>query len=168
MSAPTLYDLTDDVDALANSMELVAPEDESIFLEDFSRALTAQASKVDATARFHAHLESQIALADAEIQRLEARKRSFASLLEQRKRFVQYVMESTGRRTLDGKTATFTLRQCPPALDAHVNIDEVPAEYKTVTTTVEVNKRAIKTAIQAGVDVPGAVLAPTRYTLVRK
>jgi hypothetical protein len=98
-------------------------------------------------------------------------------------------MDETGTKKLEGNLVTFSLRKNPPSVEV---LDEmaVPAMYKVATLTIAgvlvdavldaleldaqvrldwfLDKRAIKAAIDAGSDVPGAAIARDKYSLVRK
>jgi hypothetical protein len=96
---------------------------------------------------------------------------------------------------LEGKTATFSLRACPPSVEV-TDETAIPSEYKVLllklpaviweqlldgleieqpcavlgqvrSPEVTVDKRSIKVAIDGGVDVPGAGLAIGRHSLRR-
>ena len=98
-------------------------------------------------------------------------------------------------RRLEGKTTTFSLRACPPSVEVG-DETAIPSEYKMLllklpavtweqlldgleieqrsavlgqvkSPEVTVDKRSIKAAIDAGVDVPGASLAIGRHSLRR-
>jgi Siphovirus Gp157 len=98
-------------------------------------------------------------------------------------------------RRLEGKTTTFSLRACPPSVEV-ADETAIPSEYKMLllklpavmweqlldgleveqrsavlgqlkSPEVTVDKRSIKAAIDAGVDVPGASLAIGRHSLRR-
>ena len=104
--------------------------------------------------------------------------------------------DSKGKhRRLEGKTTTFSLRVCPPSVDV-TDQPAIPAEYKLLTLKlpavvweallnrldiqerakvagqvkspeVTLDKRAIKAALDAGAEVPGASLATGRHSLQR-
>ena len=98
-------------------------------------------------------------------------------------------------RKLEGKTTTFSLRACPPSVEA-TDESAIPAEYKALTLKlpavmweqlldglgieqragvlrqvrspeVSVDKRSIKAAIDGGTEVPGAGLVTGRHALRR-
>ena len=105
-------------------------------------------------------------------------------------------MDSKGKfRKLEGKTVTFSLTRCPPSVDL-IDEAAIPADYKTLTLKmpaliwekiladlepgrreaisghvrcedVSIEKRAIRSAITAGVTVPGADLAIGKTSLRR-
>jgi hypothetical protein len=97
---------------------------------------------------------------------------------------------------LEGRTVSFGLRGCPASV-VPTNEEKIPAEYKTLTITIPalrwealldcadpelrgevvksiqkaemtIDKKAIKAAMEAGVEVPGADLLMDKHSLVRK
>lgn len=99
-------------------------------------------------------------------------------------------------RKLEGKTTVFSVRACPPSVNV-TDEGSVPAEYKTLTITVPataweelidnvdlderckflgavkktecaIDKKGVKSAIEARKEVPGACIAGGRYSLIRK
>ena len=185
----TLYEIEDDLATLIQSMETVTPEQEEGFIADFGRALEHAKDKRDGVARYMAHCESQIELAQTEIDRLRERKASFEAALSRLKDYVIRTMESLGTRKLEGSCCTLSLRKCPASVEVR---DEsgVPAIYKSATLTMpgelaarvldalavddpvtaawHVDKRAVKAALDAGADVAGAGYAAERFALVRR
>jgi hypothetical protein len=176
--------------------ETVNPEQESIFVDDLSQALTDTVEKRDAVGRWMSHCESQIDLATREIARLRDRKASFETALERFKQYVIRVIEANGGRKLEGNSVTFSLRKCPASVEM-LNESLVPEDYRTNTVklpaktwnllldsidldlyelamrqiaSVEstVDKRAVKAALDSGVPVTGVRIADEKYSLLRK
>jgi hypothetical protein len=201
VTAAPLYVIEDHLAALIETAELVPAEQEQEFRAEFQAALTAAVEKRDRVGQFLAHLEQQIAFAKFEIDRLRQRKATCERALTRLENYVVETIEGLGTdnngkyRRLEGKTTTFSLRTCPPSVEAS---DEslIPAEYKTLTLKlpavtweqlldglniesraavlkqvkspeVSVDKRSIKAALDGGADVPGAGLVTGRHTLRR-
>jgi hypothetical protein len=153
---------------LVDSLDVCPGEEERAHCEaDIERASDRLLRKVDDFARFWAHVESQVDLADREIKRLQARRRGFAGLLERLKNYAVHVMQFHGLKRLHGDTTHLTLRHNPPAVEI-LDEAQVPAEYKTIQTTVACDKLAIKRAIDTGITVPGAELRPGTVSLLRR
>lgn len=139
--APSLYQVEETLTILADSVETVEPEQEQQFLADFAAALKAAVTKRDRVGKFLAHLESQIALADKEIKRLQERKSVIGELLDRMEGYVVVVLKSLGKdsknrwRTLEGETVAFSLRNCPLSV-AIVDETLVPDAHKNVTITM--------------------------------
>ena len=87
---------------------------------------------------------------------------------EQRlKEYVQRVLESCGKSKLEGGTASLILRACPPSIEITDEL-AVPEEYRSVVVEESVDKRKVKSAIEAGISIPGVRLVTDRKTVVRK
>jgi hypothetical protein len=61
--------------------------------------------------------------------------------------------------------------KCPPALDPDIDRAAIPARFTVVVpateASTEVDSTAVKKALVAGDDVPGARLMPDKYRLRR-
>jgi hypothetical protein len=137
-AALTLYQVEENLLALADTAELVEPDREEAFRIELEAALLSAADKRDRVAQFLAHLEAQIDFAEAEMKRLRDRKATMERLRERLEGYVVHVIQSLGKdvkgkwRKLEGNLVTLSIKACP----ASVNVrDEtaVPADYKFVT-----------------------------------
>ena len=137
----TLYDLETHLQALADCIETVAPDQEQQFLGDFTQALVAVKEKRDQVAQFMAFVESQATLAIAEIARLRARQQSYERLLDRLKEYVGYVIKSLGKdekgkwRKLEGNVVTFRLQKNPDSVEI-VDVAQIPAKFKIASITL--------------------------------
>lgn len=139
--APSLFDLEQDLAALLDTEVFVSPDQEAEFRQELGAALEASIEKRDRVGQFIHHCVMQQDNCDAEVQRLQERKRSFAAAEQRIRRYVQVVIESLGTdakgkpKKLEGKTVTFSLRAKPSAVEI---VDEitVPAEYKSISVTL--------------------------------
>lgn len=185
----TLYAVESDLAALLECVETVEPAQEQEFLTALGAALESAKDKRDRVAQYMAHCESQVELAKAEMDRLRERRASFETQLEKLKTYVARVMDEAGVRKLEGNSVTFSLRKNPASVEV-LDEEAVPASYKTATLTMSgelvdcvldaldidaqvklawsCDKRAIKSALDGGADVPGAAIAPDKFALVRK
>ncbi len=140
-SARTLYEIEEHLAALADCTESATPEQEQAFLGDFQAALTTAEDKRDRMAQFLVHCESQAALADQEIKRLQARKAFYERTVARIEGYITMVIVSLGSdakgkwKKLEGKTVTFAVQRNPPST---VISDEtaVPLDYKSTTVTL--------------------------------
>jgi hypothetical protein len=191
----TLYDAEESLTALLDTAELVTPDQEQAFLVDFETALTTAADKRDRVAHRLAKLEDQQAFAAAEIKRLQEFKKVKEHEQERLEGYVSYVIQRLGKdakgkyRKLEGNSSVLFLRACAASLDITAE-SEIPLDYRRATVTLpagawldilnaidfkveyqsnlSVDKRAVKAAIEAGVEVPGAKLITDKATLGRK
>jgi len=159
----TLYELEESLSLLlesAEEQEELTPELKAA-IEQY--ALGA-AEKRDRVARFLARCESQEELAKREIERLQARKKRFENARSRLEDYLVGFMERRGLKKLEGLTATLALRGCPPSVHVY-DEEQLPAKYERTRSETVVDKTAIKVALKAGQNVPGAKLITGRHKL---
>ena len=138
VAAQPLYAIEEYLAVLVDTAELVPPDQEQEFRDEFQLALTTAVDKRDRVGQFMAHLEQQIAFANFEVERLRERKAAYRRALDRIENYVTHTIEVLGRdargkyRRLEGKTVTFSLAGCPPSVEV-TDESAVPAEYKTLT-----------------------------------
>jgi hypothetical protein len=134
-SATPLYAIEEYLAAMVDTVDMVSDEEQKEFLAEFQQALTVAVDKRDRVGQFLTHLETQAALAKAEIDRLQKRKALYERAYERMEAYLIKVIESLGKdekdryRKLEGKTVTFSVRHCPASVHVY---DEalVPSQYK--------------------------------------
>ena len=163
----TLYEVSEHLIALLDSEDMCESDEERAQCQaEIYRTLEASVRKVDDFCRYLAHLDSQVALAGDEIERLKDRKATLENTAHRLEQYAIRVMESLDVRRLDGRTSRLWLRIHQPAVVVE-STDLVPYEFKAIKTEISVDKRAIKKAIDAGVEVPGAHLGTPSVSLIR-
>ena len=114
----TLYALEEQLLTLADTVEMVDPDQEQAFLEQFQASLKAAVDKRDRVGQFMAHLEAQVAFADAEVKRLQERKDCYTAALGRIEKYVILTIKSLPMDAknkwakLEGKVTTFQLKKC--------------------------------------------------------
>ena len=109
---PVLYDIEQHLAALLDTEEMVPAELEEQFSRELQATLTTAVEKRDRVGQFILHLNSQIALAHAEVKRLQERETFFEKVLNRVENYVTWTIDSLGldakgkRKTLEGKTLT--------------------------------------------------------------
>lgn len=170
LTPKTLYAIEDELLAYLNSVEMI-PDDEpglrSQLEEQIAQLLLAERNKVDAVNAMLAHFESQAELAAAEIKRLQDRKKSFEGAYERLEECAKLAMELAGIRKLEGHTSTLSIRACPASVLIR-DFEKVPIQYKIIKTETSIDKEAVKRALKAGADVPGATPCEGKCYLVRR
>ena len=137
----TLYAIEEQLVAMFDTVDMVEPEQEQAFLEQFQDALRTAVEKRDRVGQFMAHIEAQIAFADAEVKRLQERKTAYTCGLERLEKYVVMTikslpMDGKGKyQKLEGKTTTFQIKKCPVSVEI-TDPDPIPAKHKTVTLTL--------------------------------
>ena len=168
MSGLTLYEISEHLVALLDTFDMCETDEQRAQCNsEIERYMDLQIHKVDSFCRFLSHLESQSDLADKEIKRLKAREAIFAHLKERSEKYAIYVMQQRGVRVLDGDTSKLILRTNTPGVDVD-DEQAVPAKFKTIKQEIQIDRRGIKKAIDAGEDVPGAHLREPSVSLLRK
>jgi hypothetical protein len=98
-NACTLYELEDNLQALANSIALAEDDGaRQLILGEIGQALRKTKEKRDAVIAFLRHCEQQQKFADAEIERIEKRKALIASVEEQLESYIVRLSEETKQR----------------------------------------------------------------------
>jgi hypothetical protein len=164
----TLFEISDHLITLLDSVDVVRTADERTMIEhEISEAMEAEVRRVDGVAQYLAFCEDQQAFAATEIRRLHSRKQTFERKEQRLKEYVQRVLERCGKNKLEGRTATLALRACPASVEI-TDAAAVPEEYKCVVVEETVDKRKLKPALEAGIQIPGARLVTDRKTVVRR
>lgn len=167
LSRSTYVEIHDHLGALLDTVDLCAtPEQLAECQAEIAEYVEAELRKVDGICSYLAHCEAQAEAAGAEIERLEARKRSAAKRAERLSGYILQVMEALGKEKLEGRVSTLALRGCPASVRI-VNEGELPAEYVRERVERAPDKVAIKQAIASGREVAGAVLLTGKKRLVR-
>jgi hypothetical protein len=138
----TLYELEDNLQALANSIALAEDEPtRQIILDEIGQALRRTKEKRDAVVAFLKHCEHQRKFADAEIERIEKRKAFIASVEEQLESYVVQLIEQLapadrkGIQRLEGNVSSMRIQKNPDSV-LITDLSAIPAAYKHVTVTM--------------------------------
>ena len=161
----TLYDTTSAFLALLDLMEHQEEDPSPAQEQVIQRTIAEHVQKVDRFAQFLTHLDAQADLADAEIKRLTARKKTIQAHADRLKAHALRIMDEAGWEKLEGETSTLKIRLNPPAVNIIAD-DLVPAEFKTIRQEVVIDKNAVKARLKAGGEVPGAMLTQGRKVVV--
>lgn len=112
-------------------------------------------------------LSGDVSVLDAEIKRLQARKKAITGNQERLKDYLRHNMEATGISKI--KHPLFNISLGKPIVTADViDVDFLPDEYVTVEVTTKADKRAILKALKDGEEIPGAVLSTGKSRLLIK
>ncbi len=140
----TLYELEDNLEAFANTLDL-APDEPSrrIILEEIGQALRRAKEKRDSVVAFLRHCESQLKFADAEIDRIQKKKAYIARVQNELERCVVQVIEQfaptdrRGIRRLEGNISTMRIQKNPDSV-VITDLDAIPAAFKQAVLTMPV------------------------------
>lgn len=153
-----LYDLTNALAQIETTIEDAGGE----LTDDLEKALDAAnmdfKSKVENIGKWICNLDGTEDMLDAEIKRLQARKKGHEHLKERLKEYVKMNMEKVGKTKIEYATMTVSIQSNPPSVDI-VDALAIPARFYTVVPAYNVlDKKAVLTALKAGETIEGAVL----------
>jgi hypothetical protein len=141
-AALTLYEVEDNLTALANTFDLVEEaEARRMILEEIGRALRQAKEKRDALVGFLRHCEAQQRFADQEIERIKNRRDRIARLQEELEQYVVRVIDQfvvadrRGVKRLEGNFSSIRIQKNP---DSVVITDEktLPLALKDAVLTM--------------------------------
>lgn len=111
--------------------------------------------KLDSIYSIVRNLEGLSATCDTEAARLSARKKSFENRIKGLKKYVLECLIAADKNSFKTAFNTFTARKGIERVIID-NEDKLPNDFVEVITTVAPDRKAIKEAFAAGIDVPGA------------
>lgn len=150
-----LYDVTQEYLAI-QALSEDADEDFAIAVRDTLQGVEGEFNeKAKAVAVVALNFESDIEAIDAEINRLQERKRCIKNRNEQLKNYLRENMEACDIRKISCPLFTITLAKGREVVVID-NEDEIPDEFMRVKTVLEPDKNSIATCIKSGEEVRGA------------
>jgi Siphovirus Gp157 len=136
-SAPTLFTIEDDLQALLNSEELVNDEQWDEFKQEVAAKLRSAVDKRQRFGEFIRFCELMQSNCDTEIKRLEALRKMYAAAQDRCEQFVVYTIEQLGRDRrgrypkLAGHTVTLSVAQNPDSVEL-VDKESIPDRFQSV------------------------------------
>lgn len=164
----TLYELSEEQLALDELSAMEdgewTPELEALAVELLEKLV----QKADDFGSYAKELEAREEMLDAEIKRLQDRKKRVANRLTWMKSYGCTVLQRIGRPRIEGTFFTLALQNNPPKVDVSVLPDALPPEYVRVIPEVrEPDKTALAKALKAGQEIPGVALVQTQSLRIR-
>lgn len=101
--------------------------------------------------------ESDVAAIDAEIARLQARKKTIKNRSDSLREYLRTNMQSSGINKIESPLFSVTLSK-PSKVVVIDDADLIPDDYVSIKTTVSPDKKKILAALKEGTDVPGVRL----------
>ena len=150
----TLYELTEDymnLLALAEDPDI----DEQAFLDTLDGIEGAIEVKAENYAKIMRQLEADAAACDAESKRLKNKSKTIENNIKRMKQALQYAMQATGKTKF--KTALFSFgiqKNSASVVMDEQYIENIPERF-LVRKDPEINRKAIRDAINAGEDLTG-------------
>jgi hypothetical protein len=141
-STLTLYELEDNLVALADTFEIVdCAEERQLILDEIGQALRRTKEKRDAVVAFLRHCEAQQKFADQEIERIKNWRDRLAKFQDEFEQYLTRVIDQfvvpdrRGIKRLEGNFSSLRIQKNP---DSVVITDEkvLPAAWKDVVLTM--------------------------------
>lgn len=133
-------------------------------LDSIEDAIDEKASNI---VKLVASLDVDVSGLDAEIKRLQARKKAVTNNQDRLREYLRYNMEVTGITKI--KHTLFNITLGKPTVTAEiVDIDFLPDNYVNTEVVIKADKKAILKALKDGEDIPGAVLSTGKSRLLIK
>ena len=150
----TLYQLTADY---LNLLEMAEDPDidGQAFMDTLDGIEGALEDKAEGYAKVIRTLEGDAAACDAEAKRLRNKKQTIENNIKRMKSALQMAMEATGKRKFKTPLFSFGIQKNPAAVIVDEQyIENIPERF-LVRKDPEINRKAIKDAINAGEDLTG-------------
>lgn len=150
----SIYEITDDFLHIQDMME--DPELDPQTLADTLEAIEGELEvKAENYAKVMKNLEGDIVAIKAEIDRLTSKKKAIENNIKNMKATLQNVMEVTGKTKFKTDLFSFGIQKNAPSVVIDVeDVRDIPEDYLKFKEP-EVDKTAIKAAINDGVDLSG-------------
>jgi SMC interacting uncharacterized protein involved in chromosome segregation len=160
----SIYEITDDFLRIQDMME--DPELDPQTLADTLEAIEGELEiKAENYAKVMKNLEGDIVAIKAEIDRLTSKKKAIENNIKNKKATLQSVMEVTGKTKFKTDLFSFGIQKNAPSVVIDVeDVRDIPEDYLKFKEP-EVDKTAIKAAINDGVDLTGIAHLETKYSL---
>ena len=150
----TLYQLTDDYLTLLEMAD--DPDMDEQALMDTMEGIEGEIEiKAEGYAKVIRTLEGDAAACDAESKRLRNKKQTIENNIKRMKSALQYAMQVTGKVKFKTALFSFNIQKNPAAVVVDEQyIENIPERF-LVRKDPEINRKAIKDAINAGEDLEG-------------
>ena len=132
----TLYELEDNLEAFANTIDLAEDEpDRRLILDQIGQALRRTREKRDGVVAFLRHCEMQQKFADLEIERIQKKKARISRVQEQLEHYVVQVVEQfavpdrRGVKRLEGNVSSIRIQKNPDSV-LITDLDAIPLAFK--------------------------------------
>ena len=132
-------------------------------LAAYAEYTTAAAEKLEGTACYCRELKAEAEAIKAEEERLAKRRKALENKSERLKAYMMPALEAMGGKV---KGVMASLRISKTQSVTVFDIDALPDAFKRVVTKVDPDKVALKKALKAGEDIPGAALEDRQSVVI--
>lgn len=155
-----LYELSENHRAL-----MALAEDEGIDVADTIEGVEGEFNdKAQSLVHVLQNMDGDVTALDAEIERLQTRKKAIQNRQDSMRDYLRQNMEATGIRKISCPLFTINCIQGREIAEIE-NPDALPDEYVKVKTTVSPDKNAITKALKDGETIPGAKLIHAKSSI---
>ena len=160
----TLYKLTEDymnLLALAEDPDI----DEQAFMDTLDGIEGAIEIKAENYAKIMRQLEADAAACDAESKRLKNKAKTIDNNIRRMKQALQFAMQATGKTKFKTPLFSFYIQKNPASVVMDEQyIENIPERF-LIRKDPEINRKAIRDAINAGEDLEGLAHLSETYSL---
>jgi len=160
-----LYEMTDSIKQLQEAVNDVESDNMALAISDTLDAMGLDFNeKAVNIVKFSHALDGDTKEIDAEIKRLQERKKTIQNKSNNIKEYLRYNMEASGIKKIECPLFSISLAK---GQEVVIITDEnlLPDEYVRVKTEISPNKIALKNALKDGKEVPGAELVTGKTSL---
>jgi predicted transcriptional regulator len=123
--------------------------------------------KANAVVTIANQYERNLEMVQYEIDRLTAMKKALQGQRDSLKEYLRENMERTGITKIECPLFKITLRKATQTCEVLSEVD-LPDDYVSVKTTIAPDKRKILADLKAGKEIPGAILATGKTSILIK
>ena len=158
----SLYELTSDLEEV---MELLGQDDipEEELEQVKNHLMELIQNKSENTIKYIRNIESRVAVAKAEEERLKTYRQAEEKKLKRLKEYMVLCLIQANLTKLETGVGRISLRKAPVSVE--INEDELPVKYKNEQIVYKTDKNAIKKLLQDGEIIKGARLVEDKYSL---
>lgn len=164
---PALYEIRRDY---LQALEVLTDPDSDIPLEAVTDTLEGiegmLEEKATNVAKFMRNLESAASAIKEAEQQMAQRRKAIESRAQGLKDYLKHNMEASGITRIESPWFVLAVQKNPASVEL-ADEDALPDEFKQEVVTVKADKTAIKEALKAGQEVPGARLAQGTRLAIR-
>ena len=158
-----LYDLTGNY--LNVYQQIASGEDSQIYKDTLLSINDSIEDKADQYAKVIRMLEADNEAITKEIKRLQAKKKSNTTGIENMKANLKFSMEQTGKLAFRTSTNSFGIQSNPPKMEI-ADENHIPEKY-FIEQEPQLNKQILKQDIQNGLEIDGVELVQTKSLRIR-
>ena len=163
----TLYGDIQDSRMIEDEWDMMGEEERSVAMELLIQREMASVEKIAGMLGYVRNREAFAQACMLEEKRISTRRKSIEAFNDRLTEAIKSYMILKGKDKIEAGTFQLSLRKNPASVDI-TDEKSIPAKYQEVKTVLSFPKDAIKAALKAGEEVPGAKLVTDRVSLVIK